>query len=460
MNTVDANTAAALDKRSGRADALMSIVVGTGPGRIISSVATGPDADRTFHPTGSSQIVRIPTLTAARAYTLGHTGATGGDRMLFYVEGTGPSPSGYVDIKNNVGTGLIRIGMTNHSTPNLLAEASSAEMIYVGSGWQLLRGGGGGGLRAIEFTSSTSWVAPPGIHTVGLEGWGGGGGGGGGAQIPTGITNRCMTIGGGGGGGAQLEVARINVKPLRTYNVIIGAGGTGSDANTAGSAGGDTIFTDSVTGEVLATFRGAGGGGTIGTYLDWGVSNPTQVHHFAKGGFSIRGAVATNICMLDVPSGPIIWSVAGSFGKNVPGAGGDAVSVLVPTMFAMSYGMASIRGHVGGGQGRWGTGIAGYADFLGAGGPGGGGGGGPGGPGVTGGWGGSYNGGVPSTVPSGVLHDPRSQGGTTPPEALANSGAGGGGGGGGGSGDLSLFPGLGARGGNGGSGKLILMLIK
>lgn len=438
-NTMDANGAAAIDKRAQYGDIFGSMLVATGAGRIISTVATGPDSNITFHPTGPNSIVRIPTLTDARAYTLGHSGATGGDRMLFYIEGTGASPSGYVDIKNNVGTGLARLGMVNHSSPNLSAETASAEFIFSGTGigWQLLCGVGPG-LRVIEFTSSTTWIAPPGVHSALAYGYGAGGGGGAG-QDAAGSVSRAP--GGGGGGGAIASTQRISVSPLRSYSINIGAGGTGISVGLGGNGGDGGDTTIAYAGVAIATWKGAGGGGVCTN------STATTIHHFAKGGGSVAWPIAyvggsgadQSVRNLRVPSG------LAQFGWFGPGWGGNGCNKGVPTAMMMSHGLPSLEGYAGGVPGLVGTSADGAALF--GGGAGGGGGAGPGGAGATGGYGGPC-------IDAGASNS--AQRGGTGMAAPANSGAGGGGGGGGG----GVGGDSGGNGGAGGSGKLTIMFIK
>ncbi len=433
MNTVDANTAAALDRRAGKGDILMSTVVATGTGRIISSVATGPDSNTTFHPVGGNQIVRIPTLTAARTYTVGHTGATGGDRMIFYIEGTGPTASGYVDILNNAGTGLARLGRLDHSTPQLTLDADSAELLFNGSTWQLLRRSANPGMRAIEFTSTGFWLCPDRVYSVLLHGYGGGGGGAGGNTIvPTSPYIGLLACGGGGGAGAQADAVRVAVTPGVLYAIGLGMGGGAGGAGVAGSPGGNTTF-GPASGAALAIFKGAGGG-YVGTN-----SLSTGIYCYAKGGVTVAPPISVNSyptinCL--ATGMPQFWT--GWFG---PGWGGNGVTVTVPTALAMNAGMGSVQGYSGGVAGVHGTSL----DYLFGGGGGGGGGGGPGGPGGPGGTGGA------GAVGTGLD-------GLTPTGVAANTGAGGGGGGAGGNSDL--VQGNGATGVAGGSGKLTIVVVK
>jgi hypothetical protein len=107
-------------------------------------------------------------------------------------------------------------------------------------------GGGGGGFTSMQvFTTSGTWTKPDGITKILVRGVGGGGGGGG---SRSGYNEQS----GGGAAGGYFEKL-IDVTAVSSVSVTIGSGG-GSAANTAGTAGGDTIFAGYATG-----FGGAGG---------------------------------------------------------------------------------------------------------------------------------------------------------------------------------------------------------
>jgi hypothetical protein len=460
QNAIDLNTTYALDKRAGVGDLLASIVQATGSGRIIASVQTGPDANTTFHISGGNSIIRVPTLTAGRTYTLGHSGATGGDHLRIYVEGTACTASGYANIANNLGTGIFRLGMVNHSSASPFAEGSSAEFLFNGTGWQLMRGAGPG-LRPIEFLTNAVWVCPPGVYHVPAYGYGGGGGG-----APGGRGGNSLGgggIGGGGGGGSVAALVLVPVVPYRSYQISIGAGGSGGhydQINVAGnncgetpSDGGDTTITDLSTNQVIASWRG-GGAGYIGTR-----TTATQLQAYARGGSNMRPHISVAstatarhaICLGNVASGGgfAFW------GEQLrPGWGGNGCSANIPTGLRFSFGMNSAEGYTGGAPGRFGTGPTGLfvdplnpANGWNAGGGGGGGGAGPGGPGVTGGVGGSFT------------NNNGDNGSSPTSNGAANSGAGGGGGGGGAAGGAGNG-GEGSAGSRGGSGKLTFWVIK
>ena len=97
------------------------------------------------------------------------------------------------------------------------------------------------------FTTSGSWLTPTGIYTIDVECWGGGGAGGG---I---TTNRRIGRGGGGAGGQYASISNTSCIPGTSYNIVVGAGGTGSFIS--GQAGEDSTF----NGNVVIAKGGAGG---------------------------------------------------------------------------------------------------------------------------------------------------------------------------------------------------------
>lgn len=121
---------------------------------------------------------------------------------------------------------------------------------------------GPGGINGVkEFFTSGTWTAPVNITHVMVEMWGGGGGGGGGIA-------GCSTIGdssseGAGGGGGAYTLTVVSVTLGATYNVVVGAAGTGGSVGTNGTNGGDSRFTDASSN--VLTFAGGGQGGPMVT---------------------------------------------------------------------------------------------------------------------------------------------------------------------------------------------------
>lgn len=112
------------------------------------------------------------------------------------------------------------------------------------------------------FTESGPWTCPDGITEAYITECGAGAGGGG----ASGTTSYRGAGGGGGGGQAYLKHA-VTVVPGQTYNIVIGAGGTGGSVSPgAGGDGGDTSF-----GSLLTAAGGKGGGKATSSGSDKGV---------------------------------------------------------------------------------------------------------------------------------------------------------------------------------------------
>jgi hypothetical protein len=291
----------------------------------------------------------------------------------------------------------------------------------------------------LQFTASGGFVAPAGVTSVQLIGWGGGGGGGAGAH---GGLPEYEIPGGAGGGGAQKDVAEVTVEPAETYDVVVGAGGAGAPftgAYSHGADGGDTTFVRRRDGATLATFRGAGGGtGSSGTQpLDAGPKRAVM-----RGGGPVAGA----------EHGYVYPDAENRFPPlPVPGTGGYGFP-FPGELNGYRGPAASLQGFPGGNAGRTGQGVwLGPGKTYSGGGGGGGGAAGPGGPGADGGPGGHGK-----TIADQLV-------GGDGWNADDNSGAGGGGGGSGGAYNFptenNVNPSAGGRGGDGGSGRLTLVYV-
>lgn len=295
-------------------------------------------------------------------------------------------------------------------------------------------------------TATNGWVCPAGVKRVEIEGCGGGGGGGGGFYTTN--SANLWLAGGSGGGGAKLGKVWVSVTPGVSYDITIGAGGSGGAGTTTShqkaTDGGDTIFKIN-GGATLVTFSGGGagysGGGTtsatIFTYtlggqstkfgseqdvysilwnLDLGGDEPNYLvrpdNRPHQGGFTV-GTNDTSYTAASVASygGPsdVVFGAAASFRGGAPSTNGTD---------AGTYRGGSSGG--GGGAGAYG----------------------PGGVGANGGnangSGQGANGGVVQAAGAGG----------------ANTGAGGGGGGAPGCGSSNV--GVASAGAAGGSGRLII----
>ena len=106
-----------------------------------------------------------------------------------------------------------------------------------------------------EFTSSGTFIAPPGVtgYVVAVYGGGGGGGSGKGDQSPP-----------GGGGGAHNRAPLDTITAGTQVVVTVGAGGAGGESEGNGVTGGTSSFGDYLYayGGAGGTNHGSGGGGT------------------------------------------------------------------------------------------------------------------------------------------------------------------------------------------------------
>lgn len=182
---------------------------------------------------------------------------------------------------------------------------------------------------------SSPWIVPSGATSIKVEVWGGGGAGGG--------CNRTWsaTYGSGGGGGAY-NISTFTVSAGQSYDITIGAGGTGnSDANgsngTASSVSGPggTINANPGTGGARrggtagtggSGFNTGGGGGTgtgYGAGGGGGAGNaaPTHTGNGGSGSNSTAGAVGGGTIPGGIGGTPQTGNGNGNDG-DAPGGGG------------------------------------------------------------------------------------------------------------------------------------------
>lgn len=118
----------------------------------------------------------------------------------------------------------------------------------------------------VTFTSSGTFIVPPGVTNVDVC-LVGGGGAGGASYNESGEYYNAGYAGGGGGAGYVKNYMKYTVTPGNVYPIVIGAGGIGIDKNTylnKGNNGGTTYF------DTLFASGGNGGGGEGSSCTDGG----------------------------------------------------------------------------------------------------------------------------------------------------------------------------------------------
>lgn len=310
----------------------------------------------------------------------------------------------------------------------------------------------GQGVQSQVFTTNGTFILPPNITQIWVEGWGGGGGGGGGqAGQSSGFSGTGNAGGGAGGGGSIASIVPLlqltngmPFAPGQSFAITIGTGGGGGargQNNLApggnGSPGGDSFVT--ANGSQLVTFRGASGGSG---------GSSSNISNLALGGTNTTDGQGNNIFAGETSStGSATFPVAGLYGPGYGGSGG--IGGQTPAQGAIPGGNGfpnngepwNQPGNIPPAQG----GAFGATNTNAGGSGGGGGGNGPGGAGGAGG-----NGGAGGAVNvSGVSGSPGIAG-------LGASGSGGGGGGGGGNTSGSGVPGNGGDGQRGGNGRITI----
>ena len=204
--------------------------------------------------TGSA-IVTVQTAPVA-AFTGSPTSVTTGGSVTFTDQSTqtptawswsfpGGTPStstvqNPVVTYNTVGTYSVTLIATNNCGSNTLTKTNYIIVTNLSS--------------PQTYSSSGSFVVPPGVTCLKVEAWGGGGSGGGTAGT------LGTNVGSGGGGGAY-NTTIFSVVSSQTYTVTVGGGGAGN-SNAAGSSG--TASTVSGTAGTLTANPGTGGAKNAG----------------------------------------------------------------------------------------------------------------------------------------------------------------------------------------------------
>lgn len=190
-----------------------------------------------------------------------------------------------------------------------------------------------------------SWTCPAGVNFVSVMAIGGGGAGWSGTTV----------LGGSGGGGGGLGYANnIAVTPGNSYTVVVGAGGTVTTVNTAGTSGGNSYFIDTTTcvgygGVRAASASSVGTGGSFtpngGAGGSGGANLGSTTSYNSGGGGGAGGYSGAG----GNGGGTINSGTSGAGGGGGGGAGG-----VFTTGAAYSY-----AGGGGGGTGPYGSGTSG-----------------------------------------------------------------------------------------------------
>jgi hypothetical protein len=162
--------------------------------------------------------------------------------------GNAPHPSAILDV-NSTSKGLL-LPRTSDPTANIASPAaglmaynstSNAPAYYNGNSWQSMSPASMGFKNmAIFGVGTATWTAPSGVTKIYVEGWGGGGG----ATVYE--IYGSFLYGRGAGAGAY-GFRLLDVTPSTTYNIQVGAGGTGGNSNTFSTSGGDTQITQGLS---------------------------------------------------------------------------------------------------------------------------------------------------------------------------------------------------------------------
>ena len=172
-----------------------------------------------------------------------------------------------------------------------------------------------------RFTATGTWTCPAGVKVV--DAWIVGGGGAGGSN------------GVGGGGGYCRIVRNIPVTPGKSYNIVVGTGGSAGDGGTSsafdyeaeGGKSGDNGGAGGNFGGAYGNNKycgrdgGSRGSGSIGLGADWHTTNPYDGIDYAGGGGG-AGYVGTSTSQAQYAGGYGGGSFGGKNGVNGSNGGG------------------------------------------------------------------------------------------------------------------------------------------
>ena len=155
------------------------------------------------------------------------------------------------------------------------------------------------------------------------------GAGGGGGAVGTGLGNAAT--GANGGGGGFVTITTVDVSKGATFQITVGAGGTGSSAvSTGGADGGQSEFGAIANATSVVTALGGGGGAsnvaTSSVQGGWGESNAGAAGAASHGNYDTTGVLGYGNWR-DFAGGAIIASTSGA---PTAYAGGDGCCVRDP----------------------------------------------------------------------------------------------------------------------------------
>ncbi len=177
-------------------------------------------------------------------------------------------------------------------------------------------------------TSTPTWTVPAGVTSIDVQVWGAGGGGGGGKNAGAAS---------GGGSGGYISYTSLPVTAGETFNISIGAAGTGAagggTANTvtsSASTGGTSSFVRNSSSITLFSAAGGTGGAQSSASSVVGAGGIATIHSSLSGGTAITGNSGVAGKGGDAPGSggaggaAVAVNSLGNSGASPGGAGGGA----------------------------------------------------------------------------------------------------------------------------------------
>lgn len=326
--------------------------------------------DRLNSPSHSALHNTVSSAVGQIEQTIGLSTSSLVGTLYYDIRSPDSNGGGHVQTANKGGTGQtaytkgdVLVASSSSVLTKLSVGATDGLALVVDSSQATGVKWGNPGLNVQSFLSTGTWVRPSTASRIFVELWGGGGSG---AAATT--DNEAS----GGGGGAYvsgwMEASTLTASQI----VIIGAGGASVTGNTAGNAGGVTVF--GVTSLFSAFGGGAGknaitnstGGGGGGFFavgqngVDGGAAGSPGFPFSGTGGVGNTGSVGA----ISGGGGGANGTTAGNGGNTVWGGGGGGAGT------SSSFGTGGVS-QFGGNGGRGAASVVAFAGSV----PGGGGGG-------------------------------------------------------------------------------------